>query len=263
MNSEELLTLANHLADAAEAVIRPHFRTKLDITAKADDSPVTIADRGAEKAMRDILEANVPDHGILGEEYGSVRLDAETVWVLDPIDGTKAFITGVTQFGTLIAAARGGVPFLGVINQPILKERWIGCLGPDGTPTGPATFNGAPVETRDCGALDNAVLMITHPSMLKSDEDKARFDRLEAAVSFTRFGGDCYAYAMLAMGFCDIVIEASLEPYDFAALIPVVEAAGGVMTDWDGNRLSLDSDGHVIAAATPALHAAALEILSR
>ena len=256
MDRETLIGIANDLADAAEAVIRPHFRTPIDVISKADDSPVTVADRGAEKAMRDILEARLPDHGILGEEYGTVRLGAETVWVLDPIDGTKAFLTGVTQFGTLIAAARDGVPVLGVINQPILRERWIGVEG-----GGPALFNGDPISTRDCGGLGDAVLMITHPGMLKTERDRARYGRLADAVSFTRYGGDCYAYAMLAMGFSDIVIEADLAPYDFAALVPVVEAAGGVMTDWDGNRLTLASDGHVIAAATPALHEAALERL--
>ncbi len=257
MDDAALIDLANDLADAAADVIRPYFRTPIDIVSKDDDSPVTIADRGAERAMRDILEDRLPDHGILGEEFENVRLDAETVWVLDPIDGTKAFITGVTQFGTLIAASRGGVPFLGIINQPILGERWIGMKN-----GGPTTLNGVPVSTRDCGGLENAVLMITHLEMLKTERDRARYEDLAEAVSFTRYGGDCYAYAMLAMGFSDIVIEADLKPFDFAALVPVVEAAGGVITDWEGAPLTLESDGHVLAAATPALHVAALKRLS-
>lgn len=255
MDDAALLALAHRLADAAEPVIAAHFRTPVAIITKDDSSPVTIADRGAEQVMRDILETDVPDHGILGEEYGNVRLDASVVWVLDPIDGTKAFITGVPQFGTLIAATRDGIPVVGVINQPILKERWVGRTG-----TG-ATFNGAPIRTRDCGDIAHAVLMQTHPEMVAQDGLSERFASLTQAVSFTRFGGDCYAYGLLAMGFVDLVVEASLQPYDFAALVPVVEGAGGVMTDWDGNALCLESSGDVIAAATPALHEAALRRL--
>ncbi|HXQ49719.1 MAG TPA: histidinol-phosphatase [Stellaceae bacterium] len=236
----EHLALAHALADAAGAVARRYFRQAIAIDDKPDLTPVTIADREAEAAMRRLIEERFPDHGIIGEEHGRAREDAEFVWVLDPIDGTKNFISGIPLFGTLIALTRGGRPMLGVIDQPVLRERWVGA---DGAPT---TLNGAPVRTRACARIADATLFSTSPDMFPG-ADAARFARLKGAVKLARFGADCYAYAQLATGFIDLVVERDLKPYDFCALAPVVAGAGGAIVDWGGRALDIRSDGRVIA----------------
>ncbi len=246
---------AGALADAAGAEIVPRFRTAIDIESKADESPVTIADREAEAAMRRLINERYPGHGIIGEEYGSENAEAEFVWVLDPVDGTRAFIAGKPIFGTLIALLQGGRPVLGVIDQPVLRERWIGIAGEQ------TTLNGAPVTTRDCPVLSDALLNSTSPDMFDA-EALSRFQALSAECGSTQYGGDCYGYALLAGGHIDLVVETDLKPYDFCALIPVVEGAGGRMCDWRGEALSLDSAGDVIAAGDPALADAAADILS-
>ncbi|HEU0155484.1 MAG TPA: histidinol-phosphatase [Stellaceae bacterium] len=251
---DDCLGLAAALADAAGAAIRPHFRTRLAVDDKPDLTPVTVADRAAEAAMRELLEARFPEHGIIGEEYGRVREDAEFVWVLDPIDGTKSFISGVPLFGTLIALARAGRPILGIIDQPISRERWVGAEGR------PTTLNGAPVRCRPCAGLETATLFATTPDMFEG-ADAARFARVKGAAKLTRYGGDCYAYGLLAAGFIDLVLEANLKPYDFCAMIPIVEGAGGVTGDWQGNPLSLASDGRVLVAGDRRIFAAALALL--
>jgi inositol-phosphate phosphatase/L-galactose 1-phosphate phosphatase/histidinol-phosphatase len=215
---------------------------------------VTAADRAAERAMRSLIEAEYPDHGIFGEEFGQVRPDAEFVWTLDPIDGTKSFISGVPLFGTLIALSRGQRLILGVIDQPISRERWVGVAGR------PTTLNGAEIRCRPCPALAGATLFATTPDMFKG-EDATAFARISTAVKLTRFGADCYAYGLLAAGFIDLVLEASLKPYDFCAMIPIVEGAGGVATDWRGARLGLASDGRVLVAGDRRAHQAALALL--
>jgi inositol-phosphate phosphatase/L-galactose 1-phosphate phosphatase/histidinol-phosphatase len=245
------IDLAHRLADIARPIARRYFRTSLDIDSKADDSPVTIADRSIEAAMREEIERTFPDHGILGEEYGSVRLDGEAVWVLDPIDGTKAFITGMPTFGTLIAACVDGAPVLGVIDQPISEERWIGATGR------PSTLNGAEIKASGVTSLADASLYATAPEMFEGDASEARFAALRAAVASTRYGADCYAYGLLALGCVDLVVERMLQPYDYCALVPVIEGAGGRVRDWSGAPLTIESDGHVLAAATPALQEAA------
>lgn len=252
---DDLLTLANRLADASGALIRRYFRQPLSIDDKADASPVTVADRGAEEAMRAILAEAVPDHGIIGEEFGSDRPDAEYVWVLDPIDGTKAFITGKPSFGTLIALLKDGRPWLGVIDQPIIGERWIGAAG-HGT-----TLNGNAVATRDAGSVAAASLYATAPEMF-AGADADAFFRLRAAVKLPRYGADCYAYGLCAGGFVDLVCEADLKVYDWAAVVPVVEGAGGLVTDWSGAPLTPDSEGRVLAAGGPRVHADALRVLT-
>jgi inositol-phosphate phosphatase / L-galactose 1-phosphate phosphatase / histidinol-phosphatase len=243
------------MADAAGTAIRPYFRTALAIEDKPDASPVTAADRAAEQAMRDILERRFPDHGIIGEEFGRVREDAEFVWVLDPIDGTKSFISGVPLFGTLIALTTTGRPILGVIDQPILRERWLGAEGR------PSTLNGRPIRCRASSDLAAATLFATTPDMFRGP-DVAAFARVSAAVKLTRFGADCYAHGLLAAGFIDIVVEASLKPYDFCAAVAVIEGAGGIATDWSGARLTLTSDGRVVFAGDQRVHASALALLA-
>ena len=244
--TQDDIQLAQRLADAAGAAIRPFFRDSFRSERKGDASPVTEADRAAEAAMRAILEAERPNDGIVGEEFGTVREDASRQWVLDPIDGTRSFMTGRPIFGTLVALLEAGRPVLGVIDQPILNERWIGA---EGVPT---TFNGAPVRTRPCGILDDAHLGTTSPYLFQQDE-RARFEAVADACANLVLGGDCYSYALLGMGQLDLVIESGLQLYDFAALVPVVEGAGGVMRDWQGNPLGAGSVGQVIAAGDAAL----------
>ena len=251
----EFIAFADTLADAAAVVTRRYFRTRVEIDDKSDASPVTIADRQAEEAMRGLIEQAYPAHGILGEEHGRHHMDAEYIWVLDPIDGTKAFITGKPSFGTLIALVRDGVPILGVIDQPILRERWVGATG-HGT-----TLNGEPARVRTCPALDHAYLYATAPDMF-SGADAAPWGRLSGKVKLARYGADCYAYGLLASGFVDLVVEAQLKPYDYCAVIPVIEGAGGIVTDWNGQRLGLESDGRVVAAGDAAMHRAVLATLA-
>jgi inositol-phosphate phosphatase/L-galactose 1-phosphate phosphatase/histidinol-phosphatase len=255
VRASSFLPLAHRLADAAGAIVTRHFRTAVAVDDKADASPVTVADREAERSMRAILAKEAPDHGVLGEEEGADRADAEWVWVLDPIDGTKSFVTGIPTFGTLIALVHRGEPVVGIIDQPIARERWAGAAGE------PTTMNGAPVRARACEALDRAYLFATTPSMF-AGADAAAFARLAARVKHVRYGADCYAAGMIALGFADLMVEAQLKPYDYCALVPVVEGAGGRASGWRGERLGLEGDGRVAIAGDPALHEAALARLA-
>jgi myo-inositol-1(or 4)-monophosphatase len=239
---------AEAAADVAGAVIRPFFRAPLDATQKADRSPVTIADRSAEQAMRAVLAERFPGHGILGEEFGLDRPEAPLRWVLDPIDGTRAFITGRPVFGTLVALLRDRVPVLGVIDQPITGERWVGALGQPTRFRG--AFGGRP-GCRPCPALAQAELSCTSPAMLDAEEAR-RWQRLAGAVRRVSWGGDCYAYGLLALGQLDLVAESEMQPWDWAALVPVVEGAGGRVTDWEGQPLRLGSGRRVLAVGDPA-----------
>jgi histidinol phosphatase-like enzyme (inositol monophosphatase family) len=247
MNLDRDIALALRLADAAGAAIRPHFRSALVPERKPDATPVTLADRAAEEAMRAILSAEVPEDTVIGEEMGSTPGTSSRSWVLDPIDGTAGFLAGRAMFGTLIALMIEGFPVLGVIDQPIAGERWLGVLGR------PTTLNGQPVRTRPCAQLSEATLATTGPHYF-DDHDGAHFMALAAQTDHKRMvmGGDCYNYAMLAIGQLDAVCEAGLKLYDWAALVPVVEGAGGTMADWNGEPLHAGSDGHVIAVGDPA-----------
>jgi len=251
----EFVALAERLADAARPIIRRYFRTPFAIDDKDDSSPVTIADREAEAAMRTLIQEAFPQHGILGEEHGRHNVDADWVWVLDPIDGTKAFITGKPCFGTLVALAHRGRPVLGLIDQAITDERW---RGGDGLPT---TLNGAPVRVRACPELAKAYAYTTGPEYFDAATRPA-WDRIAAKVKLPRYGADCYAYALLATGCVDLVVEAGLKPYDYAALVPVIENAGGIATDWRGQPLTIASDGRVCAAGDARVHAEALAVLA-
>lgn len=239
------IDLAGRLADAAGAAIRSYFRAEHGLEAKEDKSPVTLADRAAEEAMRRLIIAERPMDGIVGEEFGEREGTSGRQWVLDPIDGTRSFIAGRPIFGTLIALIEGGWPLLGVIDQPILRERWLGAVGR------PTLFNGKPASTRICRDLDKALLATTSPALFTDDQLHA-FEHLDGAVLSTVLGGDCYSYACLASGHLDIVVEAGLKLYDFAALVPVVEGAGGRMCDWQGDPLHAGSNGEVVAAGDPA-----------
>jgi inositol-phosphate phosphatase / L-galactose 1-phosphate phosphatase / histidinol-phosphatase len=249
------LDFALRLADAAGAAVRKYYRTSLTIESKADTSPVTVADREAEQVLRAMIRAAFPDHGIEGEEFPGERLDAEFVWHLDPIDGTKSFVVGRPLFGTLIALTRAGRPVLGVIDQCILGERWVGVAGQG------SSWNGQPIRVRACAALEQAVLSLTSPQMFTAAE-RAAVARLETAVRFPVYGGDCYAYGLLAMGSVDLIVEADLDVHDFMALVPVIEGAGGFVTDWQGAALTPASDGRIVAAGDSKVHERALKLLA-
>ncbi|WP_439578464.1 inositol monophosphatase family protein [Elioraea sp.] len=251
---------AERAADAAAAAIRPWFRARLAIERKGDESPVTAADRAAEQAMRAVLAEAFPDHGILGEEFGEDRPGAALQWVLDPIDGTKSFVTGRPTYGSLVALLADGVPVLGVMSQPSIGERWIGIRGR------PTTFfspigGPAVARCRPCPALAEAQLSLTTLDVFTPDT-RAQWDRLAARVAQVTWGGDCYAHGLLALGLIDLVAEATYKIWDWAALVPIVEGAGGVITDWSGRPLRPGADGSVLAAGDAALHAAARDLLA-
>jgi inositol-phosphate phosphatase / L-galactose 1-phosphate phosphatase / histidinol-phosphatase len=247
------VALAGRLADAAREISLKHFRTRLDVESKGDGSPVTIADRGIETKMREMIRAAFPSHAIRGEEFAAEG-SGEFAWVLDPIDGTKSFVTGFPLFGSLIALTRGGRPVLGVIEAPVLAERWLGCEGRA------TTFNGRAVKASACHAVERAVIYTTTAESF-SKQELPRFQALAARTALRRYGGDCYLYGMLAGGHCDLVVEVQLKPHDFMAVVPVVQGAGGWISDWRGDPLTFASDGRVVAAATEALWQQALEAL--
>lgn len=246
--------LATTLAAVARRIAMRHFRTPIAVETKTDLSPVTLADRSIEAELKAIIEARAPDHGIFGEEHGAARDGARLVWVIDPIDGTKSFVSGLPLFGTLVALLDRGRPVLGMIDMPALAETWLG------RQDAPTTLNGRPCRTRACRDLADAVLYTTSPEPFRG-RDAAAFAALGAGVRMTRFGGDCYSYGLLASGHVDLVCEVGLQPYDYLPLVPVITGAGGVITDWSGAPLTMRSDGRVMAAATPDLHAKALDVV--
>ncbi|MEO9599238.1 histidinol-phosphatase [Parasphingorhabdus sp.] len=234
--------LAQRLAEAAGEAIRPFFRAKFDQEAKSDSTFVTEADRAAEAAMRAIIEAERPDDGIIGEEYGTRNEGASRQWVLDPIDGTTSFIAGRPIFGTLIALMQDGFPLIGIIDQPILRERWVGVVGRE------TLFNGEPAKAARCRDLKDAVLATTSPHCF-NELEADHFMGLAGKVAQRKiiYGGDCYNYGLVASGHVDVVCEAGLMLHDFAALAPIVDGAGGMMCDWNGEPLHAESEGHVLA----------------
>ncbi|NVO54485.1 histidinol-phosphatase [Rhodobacteraceae bacterium B1Z28] len=254
------MEIAEEMADAARAAILPHFRnSNLETSNKLADGfdPVTVADRAAEKAMREVLILHRPDDGILGEEFGRVAGNSGRTWVLDPIDGTRGFISGTPTWGVLIALSTQDGPVMGVIDQPYIGERFVGSadmahvIGPLGT---------SALKTRATKTLDQAILFTTFPEV-GTPEDMAGFQAVSKQVQLTRYGMDCYAYALLAAGQVDLVIESGLNAYDIQAPIAVIQAAGGIVTDWQGKPAH--NGGRALAAANPDIHAAALEIVRR
>jgi myo-inositol-1(or 4)-monophosphatase len=254
------LEFAHGLADVSAAAILPYFRKPLAVTNKAGPSafdPVTAADRAAERAIRKAVLARFPDHGIVGEEFGDVAGAGRYRWVIDPIDGTRTFITGSPLWGTLIGLMDGPRPILGLMNQPFTGERFWS----DGRRThwrGPSG-KARRIATRPCARLADAVLTATHPDLFASDHEAARFSDVRSRVRMTRFGGDCYGYCLLAAGFVDLIVEAGLKPYDIVALVPIIEAAGGLVTTWDGGPAT--EGGRIVAAGDKRIHQEALAIL--
>lgn len=247
---------AEHLADLARPIAKRYFRSELKIIDKLDATPVTLADMEIETRLREEIAREFPTHGILGEEHEGVNLSAEWVWVLDPIDGTKAFTCGKPQFGTLIALTHHGEPLIGVIDQPITDERWVGLKGSG------ATFNGAPMRVSGKRKpLSETIVLVTAPEQFSGD-GAAAFARLKAACKGVYYGGDCYNYALMASGHVDLVVEMGLKTVDFAALVNPIVEAGGVACDWAGRPLTLESDGTIIAACNPFLAAEVRTVLA-
>jgi histidinol phosphatase-like enzyme (inositol monophosphatase family) len=253
---DSLLGFAERLAEASGPILRRYFRSGVAVIDKPDLTPVTIADREVEQTLRGLIAAAYPDHGVIGEEFGADRPDAEHVWVLDPIDGTKSFITGRPLFGTLIALCRAGGPILGVIDHPALKERWIGATGH------PTRHNGTVVKARACPSLNRAALFASSPHMFEDGHGEAGFTRVRKAAKLVQYGSDCYHYGLVASGHGDLAIEARLGIYDYLSTVPVVEGAGGRVTDWQGKRPTLASGDRVVAAGDPALHQQVLTLLA-
>lgn len=259
-DSKSFLATAHRLADIAAEATMPYFRKANDVVNKAGGAgfdPVTAADRAAEKAIRAELARSYPDHGILGEEFENHRSESPYTWIIDPIDGTRAFIMGYPMWGTLIALAVDGRPEVGIIDQPFTGERY---WGDSKSAFGRSRDGERPIKTRACARLEDAIFSTTTPDMFKEPADIRRFETVRKGARMTRFGGDCYSYAMLACGFLDVVVEASLKPFDIAALVPVVEGAGGRITGWDGSPAI--SGSKVVATGDPRLHEAMLKILS-
>jgi len=254
--TDQLIEFSLELADAAKPVAMAYFRNRIEVEHKSDLSPVTVADREVERIMREKITRQYPDHGILGEEHGLENSNFPETWVLDPIDGTKSFITGMPTFGTLIAYLKQGRPVISVIDMPAMDERWLGVEGKT------TTRNSEPCQTSSCKELSKANIYSTSPDCFSSHELDV-FNIVSQSALLRRFGGDCYSYGLLASGYIDAVMEASLEPYDYLALVPVIEGAGGVITDWKGKPLSEHSDGRVVAAATVELHAEILRLIRK
>ena len=258
MTAIDFAAFVDRLATVSGETILPFFRTALAIENKKAGGfdPVTAADRAAEDAMRATIRKAFPEHGILGEEYGSEQTDAEYVWVLDPIDGTKSFITGMPAWGTLIGLMRFGEPVFGMMHQPFTGERFSG----DG---GAARYRGPcgdrDLHVRPCASLADAILSTTSP-LLMNQADRATFARVENTVKLSRYGGDCYAYCMLAAGLIDLVIETEIKPHDIVPLIPIVTGAGGIVTTWENGPAQ--NGGRIVVAGDARVHAAALEMLS-
>jgi len=255
---DELKNFAEELADAARQVILPYFRKQNSIVYKTTDSPsgqpVTDADLKAETVMRKLISNRYPDHGIIGEEFEDINPDADLSWVLDPIDGTRAFIAGLPLFGTLIGLGLKGKPILGILDQPILKERFIG-MGSK------STLNGKKIRTRQCLSLADAVHATTDPRMMVGSTQQAMLHKLMRLTRMTQFGGNCYAYGMLAAGSIDIIVENDLKPWDTFALIPIIQGAGGVVTSWSG-KPAINSP-HVLACGNKQLHSDVLPNFAR
>lgn len=251
-----LIEFALSLAEASGAVIRRHFRSGVAVIDKPDLSPVTAADREAEQAIRRMIAEHHPGHGVIGEEYGAERPDAELVWVLDPIDGTKSFISGRPLFGTLIALCRAGRPILGIIDHPALGERWVGAAGH------PTRHDGREVRCRPCPALAGATLFASNPHMFEKGHGEAAFARVRRQVKLVQYGSDCYHYGLVASGFGDLAIEAHMQIYDYLAAVPVIEGAGGRVTDWQGRPLTIHSADRVLAVGDPAMLEPTLALLA-
>ena len=257
MTAVDFAVFVERLAQVSGEVILPYFRSAIGAEDKSRGGsfdPVTEADRGAESAMRRLIAQTFPAHGVIGEEYGLDRPDAEYVWVLDPIDGTKSFISGMPTWGTLIGLMHRGRPVYGMMAQPFTRERFYGdgkrarlrALATTRGDAPPSEWTTRTLRTRPCASLNEATLLTTSPMLIRDDSDREAYRRVEREVRLPRYGGDCYGYCALAAGFVDLVIETNLKPHDIVALAPIIEGAGGIVTTWDGEEAA--KGGRILAA---------------
>jgi histidinol phosphatase-like enzyme (inositol monophosphatase family) len=251
---DELVVFIEDLADVSRSMLHAVANEAPTVSIKSDSSYVTDTDKAIETRLRALIEQRYPGHGIMGEEFGSHDLDAEYVWVLDPIDGTAPFVAGIPVYGSLIGLARGGVPWLGVIEHPATHERWLGIAGER------SFFNGKPIRTRSLESVDDALMTCSNPDFFTPSERRC-FDRLRGAVRYTQYGGSCYAYGVLASGRTDIAIDGGLDPVDIFASAAVITGAGGTVSDWNGNPITLDWHGLVVASGDQSVHNRTLELL--
>lgn len=252
---ESFIPFAEQLGTISGEIVRNYFRQDIVPEQKDDSSPVTKADREIERSIRAMIHNTYPEHGIIGEEYEPTNPEAEYKWIIDPIDGTMAFMMGKPIFGTLISLVYRDEPVLGIIDQPIIGERWTGVKG------FATNFNYTPITTRKCESLSTAMLGTTSPDLF-SGEDREKFNKIHDAAQYVSFGGDCYAYGLLACGYIDVIIETGLKPHDFCALAPIIRGSKGVFTDWQGKDITMHSDGKVIACGDRRVHAEILSILN-
>ena len=244
------------MADASGALIRRDQQNKFDVQIKGDGSPVTSVDKAAERRIRGIISKLHPDHGIIGEEYPPSAAGSEFVWAIDPIDGTLPFLAGFPVFGTLIALLHRGVPILGVIDMPVTRERWIGGSNL------PTTHNGKPVKTRACENLASALMSTSNPDFYDTTSLPA-LKRMQQATQLSIYGGSCMAYGQIASGRIDVGIDVQFDVFDYLALVPIITGAGGIISDWNGDSLDVNSGDRFIAAGDARVHAEALEVLNR
>ena len=256
-NLNVLISFANTLDDEVEPIIKKYFRTKLSIDNKKDESPVTIADKKTELRIRQLIGEKYPDHGILGEEFEDKNINSEYLWVIDPIDGTRSFIAGHKDFGTLIALLHNKKPIIGIINCPMHGERWVGVEGRN------TLMNGTEINTSNITSVDKSYLNTTGLYFDQDDHFKKGYNEVIKQVRHFRFGGDCYMYGLMASGFVEIVLENTLKPHDYMALIPVIKGAGGEISDKFGNPITLKSDGSVVSSANKKLHAQVIGIINK
>ncbi len=252
MINQELIDFANHLADLSCNIVQKYFRKDIGEEKKFDDTPVTLVDKKVEKIIREEILKKYPNHGIIGEEYNDVNKDADFKWVIDPIDGTSSFVIGKPVFGTLIALTYKNNPIIGIINQPISNERWVGIKGEG------VTFNNKNIVTRKSGSISNSILCATSPVFFK-DLDLKFFNQVRDKTKYQKYGGvfyggDCYLFGLMALGYVDIIIETGLKCHDYCSLVPIVEEAGGVITDWSGKRLDINSNGQILACGDKRVH---------
>ncbi len=271
MTAVDFSLFVDRLAQVSSDVILPFFRSSIGAEDKSRGGvfdPVTEADRGAELAMRRLIAQTFPAHGVIGEEYGQDRPDAEYVWVLDPIDGTKSFISGLPTWGTLIGLMHNGRPVFGMMSQPFTRERYSGdgkraklrTLAVNRGDAPPSEWATRPLRTSACATVAAATVMTTSPALIRDETDRELYRSIERDARLVRYGGDCYAYCALAAGFVDLVIETNLKPHDIVALVPIIEGAGGVITTWEGEGAA--KGGRIVAAGNPHLHEAAIKRLT-
>lgn len=256
MNADHFVSHANRFADISRAIIREEINRPRQVTVKSDATPVTPVDQRVERALRAAIEKEYPQHGIVGEEYDELISDSDYVWIIDPIDGTMAFVAGLPTFSTLIALTWRGTPILGVMDSPFTLERWVGV---DGVGT---RLNGKSIQSRSCKALENAFAHTSSPLYFESASDIAAYDGMVGAVEFLIFGGGCHAFGRVAHGYIDVAFETAHDIHDYLALVPIISNAGGVISDWQGNPLTLSSGAQFVASGDQEVHSQAIGILN-